>query len=78
MVIDDNATTYTAGGVYTTNIRLIDERGPLVSTSNPTDLAILGGGMLPVTTMDDVLSGNASPELMMTRRGPSIPTKTAT
>lgn len=73
MVIDDNATTYTSGGVFTTNIRLIDERGPLVSTSNPTDIAILGGGMLPVTTMEDVISGNPSPELLMTPTGSFYP-----
>jgi flagellar hook protein FlgE len=49
MVIDSGRGTYTAGGVRVTTQRLIDERGPLVSTSNPTDLAVRGRGMLPVT-----------------------------
>jgi flagellar hook protein FlgE len=49
MVIDSGKGTYAAGGVRVTTQRLIDERGPLVSTSNPTDLAVRGGGMLPVT-----------------------------
>ena len=49
MVIDSGKGTYTAGGVRVTTQRLIDERGPLVSTSNPTDLAVRGRGMLPVT-----------------------------
>ncbi|MCE8517705.1 flagellar hook-basal body complex protein [Ruegeria pomeroyi] len=39
---------YTAGGVRTTTQRLIDQRGSLVSTSNSTDLAVRGRGMLPV------------------------------
>ena len=43
------AGTYSAGGVRTTTQRLIDEHGPLISTSNPMDIAISGRGMLPVT-----------------------------
>lgn len=42
-------TSYSAGGVRTTNFRLIDDRGPLIATSNSTDLAIDGRGFLPVT-----------------------------
>jgi flagellar hook protein FlgE len=40
---------YSAGGVRATTQRLIDENGPLISTSNPLDIAISGRGMLPVT-----------------------------
>lgn len=40
---------YSAGGVRATTTRLIDERGPLISTANPMDIAISGRGMLPVT-----------------------------
>lgn len=43
------AGTYSAGGVRATTQRLIDENGPLISTSNPLDIAISGNGMLPVT-----------------------------
>jgi len=49
-VINGGAGTYSAGGVRTTTQRLIDERGPLISTSNSTDIAVNGRGMLPVTT----------------------------
>lgn len=69
MVIADGMPRYTAGGVTTSNIRLIDERGPLVTSTNPTDLAILGGGMLPVTTMGQVMSGNAGQTLELTPTG---------
>lgn len=50
LVIAGNSGGYSAGGVRTTTQRLIDERGPLITTSNPTDLAVSGRGMLPVTT----------------------------
>lgn len=50
----DSHTSYSAGGVRSSNMRLIDERGPLIATSNPTDLAIDGRGFLPVTTIGAV------------------------
>lgn len=49
MVIESGKGGYSAGGVRVTTQRLIDERGPLVSTSNATDLAVRGRGMLPVS-----------------------------
>ena len=73
MIIDESASTYSAGGVSTANLRLIDERGPLVTSSNATDLAILGGGMLPITTMEQALSGDPSPELHLTTTGAFYP-----
>ncbi len=52
VVINGGSTTrYSAGGVRVSSARLIDERGPLISTSNPTDIAIDGRGFLPVTTI---------------------------
>ncbi|PRY93191.1 flagellar hook protein FlgE [Hasllibacter halocynthiae] len=59
---------YAAGGVRTSTIRLIDERGTLTGTSNPTDLAISGRGMLPVTTVTDVANGG-SQRLSLTPTG---------
>lgn len=44
------AGAYMAGGVRSSTTRLIDERGALSSSSNPTDLAVSGRGFLPVTT----------------------------
>ena len=54
MVIESGQGTYSAGGVRTTTARLIDERGALVSTSNPTDLAVRGRGMLPVASATEI------------------------
>lgn len=42
---------YSAGGVRATNMRMIDERGPLIATSNPTDIAVDGRGFIPVTSI---------------------------
>lgn len=61
---------YTAGGVRASTGRNIDERGNLVSTSHPLDIAIAGRGMLPVidgATMGPGTHGARS--LMMTRTG---------
>lgn len=50
--------TYAAGGVRTSSIRLIDDRGPLVATENSTDLAIDGRGFLAVTDLAAATTGN--------------------
>ena len=60
LVINNGEGRYTAGGVRVTTQRLIDESGPLVSTSNPTDLAVRGRGMLPVTQGSSVGVGSAT------------------
>ncbi len=58
VVINGGAqSTYSAGGVRATTGRLIDERGSLVGSSNPTDVAVDGRGFLPVTTLDDIAAG---------------------
>ena len=51
MVIDRVSNSYSAGGVRTTVSRQVDQNGTLINTENPTDLAITGRGMLPVTTV---------------------------
>ena len=59
------AGAYMAGGVRSSTMRLIDERGALSSTSNPTDLAVNGRGFLPVTNTNT--GGNM--QLMLTTTG---------
>ena len=69
MVIHGNSSSsYSAGGVRASSMRMIDERGPLVSTSNPTDIAVDGRGMVPVTsaTALDNTSGSYPLSLMTT------------
>ena len=69
MVISSTGGTYSAGGVRTTTQRLIDQRGALVATSNPTDLAVRGRGMLPVASISQVNSGNGDPQMMLATTG---------
>lgn len=65
----DSHTSYSAGGVRSTNMRLIDERGPLIATSNPTDLAIDGRGFLAVTTIGAVNGGDGSYPISLVTTG---------
>lgn len=69
LVIDSSSSRYTAGGVRTTTSRLIDERGSLVSTSNATDLAVRGRGMIPVTPEAVVQVGNGVNPLLLSTTG---------
>ncbi len=69
MVIESGTGAYSAGGVRTTTQRLIDERGSLVTTSNATDLAVRGRGLLPVTTEVAVGVDNGDTPLLLTTTG---------
>ena len=59
---------YTAGGTAIDNLRLIDEGGAIVSTSNATDLAVDGIGMLPVASQSQ-FEATDEPELLLTSTG---------
>lgn len=69
LVISSNGGSYSAGGVRASTSRLIDQSGSLVTTSNPTDLAVRGRGMLPVARSSDVLSGNGGNQMLLTTTG---------
>ncbi len=71
MVINQarGAGVYSAGGVRASTTRLIDQRGTLVATSNPTDLAISGRGMLPVIPSVSMDSKFGDKPMMMTTTG---------
>jgi flagellar hook protein FlgE len=69
LVISSNGGSYSAGGVRSITQRLIDESGSLVSTSNPTDLAVRGRGMLPVASISQIDAGNGEPQMLLTTTG---------
>lgn len=69
MVLSSSGGTYAAGGVRTTTQRMIDERGTLVATSNPTDLAVRGRGMLPVARAAEVKADNGGAQLLLSSTG---------
>ncbi len=57
LVTSANGVKYSAGGVRAMTTRQVDANGSLVSTSNATDLAVRGRGMLPVAQMTEVTAG---------------------
>ena len=70
MVVNgDLGSSYSAGGVRSITHRLIDEHGPLLTTSNATDLAMDGRGFMPVTTIDAVHRGDSSPPVSLATTG---------
>lgn len=70
VVIHGNSnTSYSAGGVRTTNFRLIDDRGPLIATTNPTDLAIDGRGFLAVTEASALTSSSGAYPISLVTTG---------
>lgn len=69
VVHGDSATTYSAGGVRSTSMRLIDERGPLIGSTNSTDLAVDGRGFMAVTTIDAVNRNSGTLPVALTTTG---------
>ncbi|MEM9869790.1 MAG: flagellar hook-basal body complex protein [Pseudomonadota bacterium] len=69
MVISSQGGTYSAGGVRATTSRLIDQSGSLVSTSNATDLAVRGRGMLPVARATEIEVDNGDTLMHLTTTG---------
>jgi flagellar hook protein FlgE len=67
---------YSAGGVRTTTTRLIDQGGPLINTTNSTDIAVSGRGFLPVTSSVAVSNANGDLPLMLTSTGSFRPDAT--
>ena len=69
MVLSSGGGSYAAGGVRANTQKLIDERGTLVSTSNATDLAVRGGGMLPVAQAAQVQTAGGDAPMYLTTTG---------
>ncbi|QUJ76314.1 flagellar hook-basal body complex protein [Sulfitobacter albidus] len=69
MVIGSRGAQYTAGGVRADSHRQIDLNGALVATSNATDLAVRGRGMLPVAKITDLSVGSGETNMLLTTTG---------
>ncbi len=69
MVLSPGGGSYSAGGVRASTIRMIGDRGSLVGTSSETDLAIRGGGFLPVAREAQVLTAGADASMFLTTTG---------
>ncbi|MGY6547554.1 MAG: flagellar hook protein FlgE [Roseinatronobacter sp.] len=72
MVVGSGASgqgSYSAGGVRTTTMRLVDQGGNLISTQNATDIALSGRGFLPVTSRLGASISDGTAPLMLTSTG---------
>jgi flagellar hook protein FlgE len=69
LVLSTSGGSYAAGGVSATTQRLIDQRGTLISTSNATDLAVRGRGMLPVAQASRVAVAGENAQMFLTTTG---------
>ena len=70
VVAQGNSTvSYAAGGVRTTNMRLIDNSGPLIGTTNATDLAVSGRGFMPVSTIGAISAADPTPPISLVTTG---------
>ena len=64
LVIGSAPGMFAAGGVRASTARMVDQQGSITSTSNPTDIAVAGRGMVPVTTAVAAAAGGPLPMLM--------------
>ncbi|MEX6634474.1 flagellar hook protein FlgE [Hyphococcus lacteus] len=69
MVLAQTKGDYSAGGVRAVTYRDASAQGPLIGTTNSTDIAIDGRGMLPVTDLGGVNANNGDRSLMLTSTG---------
>jgi flagellar hook protein FlgE len=69
MVIGEGNSRYSAGGVRVSSTRMIDQRGTLITTNNPTDIAIGGRGMLPITSASALNQPGGNLPVMLTTTG---------
>jgi len=69
MVINQRPSTYSAGGVRATTYKDVASSGSLISTGNALDIAINGGGMIPVTDSFGINQSSAERDFMMVPTG---------
>ena len=65
LVVANGIGSYSAGGVRSTNQRIIDQRGSLVASENPTDIAVRGRGMFPVVTETSIRAGTSQNQMLL-------------
>ena len=66
VVQGSGSSSYTAGGVRTSSVRMIDDQGPLIGSDNSTDLAVDGRGFIAVTDISALPAGSNFPLSLMT------------
>jgi flagellar hook protein FlgE len=69
LTVLDTPSLYVAGGVQTSTTRLIDEAGPLTSSTNATDLAVSGKGFIPIAPDVPQPGGSTTTEMQLVATG---------
>ena len=64
---------YSAGGVRASTFRDVAAQGSLITTSNATDIAVNGRGLLPVTDVAGINSSTTERPLLLTQTGSFSP-----
>ncbi|SFR00781.1 flagellar hook protein FlgE [Poseidonocella sedimentorum] len=68
VVIAGSGGAYAAGGVRASTQQLVDQKGTLINTTNATDIAVKGNGMIPVMQAAQLDSGQ-DPTMFLTSTG---------
>ncbi|MFV0474787.1 MAG: flagellar hook protein FlgE [Pikeienuella sp.] len=66
VISETGASKYAAGGVTSTSYRLVDEKGGLTGSENPTDIAVSGRGLAPVTQVSALDNPDSMPVRFVT------------
>ncbi len=75
VVLDQTRGGYSAGGVRVSTFKNVAQQGSLVSTTNSTDIAIAGRGLLPVTDVGGITTAAGDRKLLLTPTGSFSPDK---
>lgn len=73
LVVQQQSGAYSAGGVRATTYRDVGVQGSLITTSNATDIAISGRGLIPVTDIGGLSAAASDRALMLTATGSFTP-----
>jgi flagellar hook protein FlgE len=73
LVVQQQSGAYSAGGVRATTYRDVGVQGSLITTSNATDIAISGRGLIPVTDIGGLSAAGSDRALMLTATGSFTP-----
>ncbi|MBY0422321.1 MAG: flagellar hook-basal body complex protein [Parvularculaceae bacterium] len=75
VVLDQTRGGYSAGGVRVSTFKNVAQQGALISTTNSTDIAIAGRGLLPVTDVGGLTATAGDRRLLLTSTGSFSPDK---
>jgi flagellar hook protein FlgE len=73
LVVQQQSGAYSAGGVRAATYRDVGIQGSLITTSNATDIAISGRGLIPVTDIGGLTSASSDRQLLLTATGSFTP-----